>query len=324
MNKLLTGLSGLLFSVASFAQSYNPGLPLPGLPKSLGQKAMTGSTSVVIASDQTPISITGSITATNPSVGTNYAVAPGSATLIGGIGESGLLAPFLMTSNGGITVSVNGPITISGTVPVSMAGVATENTLLAVSANAITINANMLNGLQKSQISDALGVTVTVRPVGSALSATDNGLVTNGILQGLDSGGSGAYIPARVNALGSLEVNATQGTSPWVVSVPAGVVISGTASLTPITVTASTISRIANSVASQTLLAANGSRKAAFLFNDSSTTNCYVKLGATASATSFTLKLFATDTYIMDPPTYTGVIDYICDAASGSMEVTEQ
>lgn len=39
----------------SHAQSFSPGIPLPGLPKSLGQKTMTGSTSVTIASDQTSI-----------------------------------------------------------------------------------------------------------------------------------------------------------------------------------------------------------------------------------------------------------------------------
>lgn len=57
----------------------------------LGQKAMAGSTPVVIASDQSAIPITGTITASNPSVGTLNATAPTSATLLGGEDSAGLL-----------------------------------------------------------------------------------------------------------------------------------------------------------------------------------------------------------------------------------------
>jgi hypothetical protein len=51
---------------------------------SLGQKTMANSTPVVIASDQSAIPITGSITASNPSVGTTGSAVPASGTLIGG------------------------------------------------------------------------------------------------------------------------------------------------------------------------------------------------------------------------------------------------
>ena len=51
---------------------------------SLGQKTMANSAPVVISSDQSAIPITGSITASNPSVGTTGSAVPASGTLIGG------------------------------------------------------------------------------------------------------------------------------------------------------------------------------------------------------------------------------------------------
>lgn len=97
-----------------------------------------------------------------------------------------------------------------------------------------------------------------------------------------------------------------------------------TVTATPVTAANGTFSRVSNSTSNQTLSVANANRKGIFLFNDNAVNNsCYVKFGATASVVSFTMKLFATDTYIMDPPTYTGQIDYLCESSSGSMEVNE-
>ena len=53
----------LLFRISAHAQSYSPGLPLPGLPRSVGPKTMAGSTSVTFATDQTPITVTATTTA---------------------------------------------------------------------------------------------------------------------------------------------------------------------------------------------------------------------------------------------------------------------
>lgn len=272
----------ILFLTATLAKgaSFSPGIPLPGLPKSVGPKLMTGSTSVTIATDQTPVPISGSITANNASVGTNYVAAPTSSTLVGYKDPSGNLIPFTGSANG-ITVTAN-----QGTSPW------------------VTSRNWILNGSN-----DSVAVTGTVI----------------------------ASVPAGVAITNTPTVN--QGTSPWVTSrtwtlngANDSVAVTGTvsASITgavttqPVTVTVSTDSRIANGVGSATLLPVNASRRTVFLYNDSTNTNCYVKFGATASLTSFTIKLFATDTYIMDPPVYTGVIDFICDAASGSMEVNEQ
>lgn len=110
-----------VLAIKVYAQSYNPGLPLPGLPKSLGQKPMSGSTSVTIASDQTAIAISGSITADNASVGVNGNTAPTSSTEVGGIDNNGKLSPLKITGQG-ITVSAfqnSNPWVISGGVAIT-------------------------------------------------------------------------------------------------------------------------------------------------------------------------------------------------------------
>lgn len=272
-------LALLFLSVSvAYAQSFSPGIPLPGLPKSLGQKPMAGSTSVTIASNQTAIPITGTISASNPSVGSNGSGAPTSSTQIGFRDGSGNLQAFTGSASG---------VAITGTV--------TSNQ----------------------------GTSPWVSSIPSGVAITNTPTVVQGTSPWI------ASIPSGVAITNTPTVN--QGTSPWVTSrnwtlsgLVDSVAITGTVTAisAPITATASAISRATNSASSQTLLSANGTRKGVFLYNDS-TTNCYVKFGATASLTSFTMKLFSTDTYIMDPPTYTGIIDYICDAATGSMEVNE-
>lgn len=89
------------------------------------------------------------------------------------------------------------------------------------------------------------------------------------------------------------------------------------------TVATATISRVAASATSVTLLAANENRRRVILYNES-TADLYVKFGATASATSYTTKLGPGDTY--ESPTdwvYTGVIDGIWSAATGTAQITE-
>lgn len=83
-----------------------------------------------------------------------------------------------------------------------------------------------------------------------------------------------------------------------------------------------TLSNVADSATSVTLLAANANRNGATLYNDSSKA-CFVKFGTTASATSFTVKMLS-DAYYEIPFYYTGIIDGIWAAnSSGSMRITE-
>lgn len=82
-----------------------------------------------------------------------------------------------------------------------------------------------------------------------------------------------------------------------------------------------TSTSVASSATNVTLLAANSARVGATIHNDS-TAILYLKLGATASATSFTVKMDAGD-YFETPFGYTGIIDGIWASANGYARITE-
>ncbi|MFZ2544844.1 MAG: hypothetical protein WAW80_02620 [Candidatus Saccharimonadales bacterium] len=85
--------------------------------------------------------------------------------------------------------------------------------------------------------------------------------------------------------------------------------------------TTSVLSNVAASATSVTVLALNANRRGGSIYNDSTAT-LYLKLGATASTTSYTVKMY-TDDYYEIPFWYTGVIDGIWSSATGSARVTE-
>lgn len=84
----------------------------------------------------------------------------------------------------------------------------------------------------------------------------------------------------------------------------------------------SAVTSVNDSASNQTLLASNANRLGATVTNDS-TQILYVKLGATATATSYTVRMLPGDYYEV-PFGYTGIIDGIWAAdASGAARVTE-
>jgi hypothetical protein len=89
------------------------------------------------------------------------------------------------------------------------------------------------------------------------------------------------------------------------------------------TVASATVTQKASSATSITLCASNGSRKGLYIFN-ASTQILYVKLGATASTTSYTVQI-AAGGYWEQPsrPVYTGIVDGIWASANGNAYVTE-
>lgn len=88
-----------------------------------------------------------------------------------------------------------------------------------------------------------------------------------------------------------------------------------------------TLSNVAGSASSVTLLAANTARLGFVIVNDS-TAILYIKFGTTASATSFTYELpgNASGVYTLESAArfnYTGVITGIWASATGTARVTE-
>jgi len=83
------------------------------------------------------------------------------------------------------------------------------------------------------------------------------------------------------------------------------------------------VTSVSASASSVQLLAANTSRKMASVANDSATATLYVKLGTTASASDYTVKMVPGAYFELPKPVYTGRIDGIWTAASGAARVTE-
>ena len=82
------------------------------------------------------------------------------------------------------------------------------------------------------------------------------------------------------------------------------------------------LTNVASSITNVNLLALNNLRKGLLMFNDSSSV-CYVKLGTTASTTSYTFQMSPNSLYVMTLPVYTGNIDAIWVTANGFMRITE-
>lgn len=189
--------------------------------------------------------------------------------------------------DGGNSITVDGTVGVSGSVVVT-------NTVLSVVGGGTEATAQRV-----TIASDSTGL----------LSVDDNGgsLTVDGTVAATQSG--------------TWNITNVSGT----VSLPTGAATETTSAsiLGKYTSATSTLSNVAASATSVTLLALNASRESAIFYNDS-TSACYVKFGSTASATSFTYKLRAAETLIVDGiPVYTGIVTGIWDSATGSMRVTE-
>lgn len=98
--------------------------------------------------------------------------------------------------------------------------------------------------------------------------------------------------------------------------------VSGTVTATFPTSTTPTLSSVAGSASSVTILAANANRRVATVFNDSTST-LYLKYGSSASTSSFTVLLTANAYYELPQPVYTGILTGIWLVATGNARVTE-
>lgn len=84
-----------------------------------------------------------------------------------------------------------------------------------------------------------------------------------------------------------------------------------------------TVSAVSSDTSAVTLLAENAARVGFIVHNDSSAV-LYVKFGASASSTDYTIKLAAAGTYECPSyPVYVGLVTGIWAAANGHARVTE-
>jgi hypothetical protein len=82
-----------------------------------------------------------------------------------------------------------------------------------------------------------------------------------------------------------------------------------------------TLANVASSATSVNLFAATGQARERTIFNDS-TQVLYVKFGATASSSSYTVQIAAGGYYEVPQPVYSGAVDGIWSSANGNARLT--
>lgn len=270
-----------------------------GRINTLGQKTMANSTPVTLASDQSVIPVSdngGSITIDNAAL----------SVVGGGTQATALRVTIASDSTGVVSVDDNGgSLTVDGTVT---ANAGTGN-FTVVQATASNLNAQVVG----PGASGAAVVGNPVRVAGSDGSNTRNILTdTSGRTMVVGAAASGAAVTGNpILVSGSDGTNArtlrTETTGTLIVKEQKG--------------PTSSVTSVASSASNVTILASNASRLGATIYNDSNQ-ELYLKLGATASTTSFTVKMNKDDYYEI-PFGYTGVIHGIWTSANGFARITE-
>lgn len=120
-----------------------------------------------------------------------------------------------------------------------------------------------------------------------------------------DSGGGGAVTQSGT---WTVQPGNTANTTAWLVR--------------QATSSSATTANVSGSASSVTCLASNTARRGATIFNDS-TAQLYLKYGATASTSSFTVRVEGGGFYALSEADYNGVIDCIWSSATGAARVTE-
>lgn len=152
--------------------------------------------------------------------------------------------------------------------------------------------------------------SVNVNIVATGFGGTPDSILSTGSEDGTTTG---TRHVVKVDANGAQAVNSTLSAETTKVIGTVNVAASATATCT----------NVVSSATNVTLLSSNTARKGAVFYNDS-TQICYLKFGATATSSSFTIPMAAASLITMgNDPVYTGVVDGIWVTANGNMRVTE-
>ncbi len=281
-----------------------------GTAITLGAKTAAASFPVVLSSD---VSNSGNITTQNlVPAGTATA---NSAVLTGTLnGQNTLIIQVTGTYTGAL--SVQG--TVDNTTWVTLTTAQTF-TNAATSAQAATITSAAV-GIFKVECSGYVQMRVT-----GLAAVTGTAVVT---IRASNAGALTAFsgpIPTGTNTIGALtanqSVNAAQinGVAPLMGVGPSG---TGALRITHSNTATATLANVAASATNVTLQASNANRRSWTCYNDS-TVVLYVKFGATASATSFTVQVPPSGYFEAPQPIYSGIIDGIWASATGSARMTE-
>lgn len=207
----------------------------------------------------------------------------------------------LITAIGDID-GIVGQDTMANSLPVV---IASDQSAVPISDNGGSITIDGTVAATQSGTWNIANVTGTVSlPTGAATESTLSTL--NGKVTACNTGAVtiSTALPAGTNNIGDVDVL----TLPSVVAA---------------TYSTSSVTSVVSAATSTSILASNVNRRMAIMVNDSDK-NAYVKLGTTASTTSYSYKLTPGQTLELPMPMYTGAIDAIWDTSpTGSMRVTE-
>lgn len=332
----------------------------------LGQKTMSASTPVVLASDQSalpvtgtffqatqPVSIAGTVTTAgtvtaNAGTNLNTSLLALDSTLTGGTQRSKITDG---TNNAGVkaastaagatdpalvvAISPNNSVAVTGTFfqatqPVSGTVTANAGTgTFAISASALplptgastetTLGTRLADSTFTGRINTlgqktmSASTPVTLASDQSALAVTGTFFQTTQPVSGTVTGNQGT----PNTATNGWPVKVTDGTNTLTMDSDgaANVSIQGS--------TAAIVTSVVGSATNVTLLTSNAGRDMASFYNNS-TSYAYLKMGATASTSSFSVKIAPGSLYELPIPAYAGQIDCLWDTANGAMLVTEQ
>jgi hypothetical protein len=318
---------------------------------------MTASVPVVIASNQSAVAVsasslplpTGAATAANQTNGGQKSQVVNSAgtsvdakalnvqvvsTDVGLVTNSVLHG---LNSGGGgtyvdVKVTPSGALVVDGTdstQPVSGTVTANQgaaNTIANAWPSKITDGTNTTSVTASSALKvDGSAVTQPISAASLPLptgASTETTLAKLALAQGsTTSGQSGTLILGAVTT--SAPTYTTAQSSPLSLDTTGALRVNASITSTVVTASSSSITSAASSASSVSLLASNASRKGATFFNDS-TSVLYLKMGATASTTSYTVQIPSNGYYeIPTTAVYTGAIDGIWSSANGNARITE-
>ncbi len=173
--------------------------------------------------------------------------------------------------------------------------------------------------LQQGFTEDASGNTVVS---GTVTANAGTGTMAVSIATMPSTPVTGTFFQATQPVSGTVSANATLSAETTKVIGTVNVAAGQSISTTPATSATATLTNVASSITSVTLLASNAGRKGMMFYNDS-TSVAFVNFGATASATAFTLKFQPNSFYENSSPVYTGALNIIWASANGFGRVTE-
>lgn len=230
-----------------------------------------------------------------------------------------------LTANQSVNVAqVNGVATSTGT---GVMGTGVQRVAIASDNDAITVK--QATGTNLHAVLDAGAAVVGKVGIDQTTPGTTNlvALAANQSVNVAQINGVTALMGNGATGTGSQRVTIASDNTAFHTIIDSGstTAVTGTVTTKETRAATPTQTSVGNSTGNVTVVASNANRLGCTIFNDDTAgtgATLKLKLGTTASATSFTIAM-APQSYYEVPFSYTGIIDGIASAATGNARVTE-